>query len=235
MKNLLLIDDDKELVSFLEKFLTSAGFKTEVAFDGEEGLSKILSKDYNLILLDIKMPRMDGFEVLRLLRQKNDTPVLMLTIENSEQDILLALEMGADDYISKPFSEQELLKHVQAVLRYTEHKTGNTDDKISYQDIELFPTQQQITCQGFTIELTSTELLLLEKFLTHPGDLLTRSDLSEQILGKKLIPSDRSIDMHLSNLRRKIPIRLDGQLRVKNVRGQGYVWLGEQEAIKKSS
>jgi len=231
MKNLLLIDDDKELVSLLAKSLTSAGFATEVAYDGEQGLSKILSKNYNLILLDIRMPRMDGFEVLRLLRQKNDTPVLMLTTQNSEKEILLALEMGADDYISKPFSEQELLKHIYAVLRYTEYKTGNTDNKISYMDIELFPTQQQITCQGFTIELTSTELLLLEKFLTSPGKLLTRSQLSEQILGKKLQPSDRSIDMHLSNLKRKIPTRLDGQLRVKNIRGQGYIWLDEQQAI----
>ncbi|WP_160063608.1 response regulator [Psychromonas sp. L1A2] len=234
MKNLLLIDDDKELVSLLADFLTSAGFNIEVAYDGEQGLSKILSKNYNLILLDIIMPRMNGFEVLRLLRQKNDTPVLMLTNKSNEKDIQLALEMGADDYISKPFSEQELLKHIQAVLRYTEYKTGNTDNKVSHMDIELFPTQQQITCQGFTIELTSTELLLLEKFLTYPGKLLTRSDLSEQILGKKLQPSDRSIDMHLSNLKRKIPIRLDGQLRVKNIRGRGYIWLDEQEPIMQS-
>lgn len=230
MKNLLLIDDDKELVSVLAAYLTSAGFKIEVAYDGEQGLSKILSKDYDLILLDIMMPRMNGFEVLRLLRQKNDTPVLMLPNQNSEKDILFALELGADDYISKPFSERELLKHIQAVLRYTEYKTGNTDNKICHLDIELFPTQQQIACQGFTIELTSTELLLLEKFLTYPGKLLTRSDLSEEILGKKLQPLDRCIDMHLSNLRRKIPTRLDGQLRVKNIRGSGYIWLDGQQA-----
>lgn len=225
MKNLLLIDDDKELVSLLDKNLTSEGFIVETAYDGEEGLNKFLIKDYDLIILDGVMPRMSGFEMLKLIRQKTDTPVLMLTAENDQTEHVISLGMGADDYLTKPFSERDLSGRIKVMLRRIQYKKGNADNKISHLDIELFPSQQQALCQERTIELTNTELLLLEKFLTNPGQLLEKSVLSEQVLGKKLQKFDRSIDMHLSNLRRKLPTRLDGQIRVKNFRGRGYMWL----------
>ena len=225
MKNLLLIDDDKELVSLLDKNLTSEGFIVETAYDGEEGLNKFLIKDYDLIILDGVMPRMSGFEMLKLIRQKTDTPVLMLTAENDQTEHVISLGMGADDYLTKPFSERDLSGRIKVMLRRIQYKKGNADNKISHLDIELFPSQQQALCQERTIELTNTELLLLEKFLNNPGQLLEKSALSEQVLGKKLQKFDRSIDMHLSNLRRKLPTRLDGQIRVKNFRGRGYMWL----------
>lgn len=225
MKNLLLIDDDKELVSLLDKNLTSEGFIVETAYDGEEGLNKFLIKDYDLIILDGVMPRMSGFEMLKLIRQKTDTPVLMLTAENDQTEQVISLGIGADDYLTKPFSERDLSGRIKVMLRRIQYKKGNADNKISHLDIELFPSQQQALCQERTIELTNTELLLLEKFLTNPGQLLEKSALSEQVLGKKLQKFDRSIDMHLSNLRRKLPARLDGQIRVKNFRGRGYMWL----------
>ena len=225
MKNLLLIDDDKELVSLLDKNLTSEGFIVETAYDGEEGLNKFLIKDYDLIILDEVMPRMSGFEVLKLIRQKTDIPVLMLTAENDQTKQVISLGMGADDYLTKPFSERDLSGRIKVMLRRIQYKKANADNKISHLDIELFPSQQQALCQERTIELTNTELLLLEKFLTNPGQLLEKSALSEQVLGKKLQKFDRSIDMHLSNLRRKLPTRLDGQIRVKNFRGRGYMWL----------
>ena len=225
MKNLLLIDDDKELVSLLDKNLTSEGFIVETAYDGEEGLNKFLLKDYDLIILDVVMPRMSGFEMLKLIRQKTDTPVLMLTAENYQTEQAISLGMGADDYLTKPFSERDLSARIKVMLRRIQYKKANADNKISHLDIELFPSQQQALCQERTIELTNTELLLLEKFLTNPGQLLEKSVLSEQVLGKKLHKLDRSIDMHLSNLRRKLPTRLDGQIRVKNFRGRGYMWL----------
>lgn len=225
MKNLLLIDDDKELVSLLDKNLTSEGFIVETAYDGEEGLNKFLIKDYDLIILDEVMPRMSGFEVLKLIRQKTDIPVLMLTAENDQTKQVISLGMGADDYLTKPFSERDLSGRIKVMLRRVQYKKGNAENKISHLDIELFPSQQQALCQERTIELTNTELLLLEKFLTNPGQLLEKSTLSEQVLGKKLQKFDRSIDMHLSNLRRKLPTRLDGQIRVKNFRGRGYMWL----------
>ena len=225
MKNILLIDDDKELVSLLAEFLTLESYHIDIAYDGEDGLLQSLNNKYDLILLDVMMPRMSGFEMLKLLRQKNDTPVLMLTAKGDEIDRVLGLEMGADDYLAKPFSERELLARIRAILRRTQYATSPTENKLSHLDIELFPATQQAICQGLTIELTSTEILLLEKFLQHPGELFSKSELSEEVLGKELHPFDRSIDMHLSNLRRKLPTRLDGQTRVKNFRGRGYMWL----------
>lgn len=222
MNKLLLIDDDKELVSLLVKFLSIENFEVEIAYDGETGLQQALVGNYELILLDVMMPRMNGFEMLKLLRQKSDTPVLMLTTKG---DKVFGPEMGADDYLAKPFSERELLARIRAVLRRTQHKKTENKSKINHLDIAFYPAQQQAICQGLTIELTSTELLLLEKFLSHPGELFSKAELSEQVLGKKLQPFDRSIDMHLSNLRRKLPERIDGQTRVKNFRGKGYMWL----------
>jgi two-component system response regulator CpxR len=225
MKNILLIDDDKELVSLLAEFLSLENFKIDTAPDGEAGLQKALSGEYDLLLLDVMMPRLNGFEVLKLLRQKSDTPVLMLTAKGDEIDKVLGLEMGADDYLAKPFSERELLARIRAILRRTQHKGSESPSKLTHLDIELFPSQQQAVCQDFTIELTGTELLLLEKFLASPGELFSKAELSEEVLGKKLQPFDRSIDMHLSNIRRKLPTRLDGQTRVKNYRGRGYMWV----------
>ncbi|WP_028864069.1 response regulator [Psychromonas aquimarina] len=235
MKNLLLIDDDKELVSLLAEFLSLENFNIDTAFDGESGLQKALTGSYDLILLDVMMPRMNGFEMLKLLRQKSEIPVLMLTAKGDEIDKVLGLEMGADDYLAKPFSERELLARIRAILRRTQHKSAEVHSKISHLDIELFPAQQQAICQDFTIELTGTELLLLEKFLHNPGELFSKAELSEQVLGKKLQPFDRSIDMHLSNLRRKLPARLDGQTRVKNFRGRGYMWLEGETLTQEAS
>ena len=234
MKNLLLVDDDRELVSLLAEFLSLENFNIATEHDGESGLQQALTGNYDLILLDVMMPRMNGFEMLKLLRQKSETPVLMLTAKGDEIDKVLGLEMGADDYLAKPFSERELLARIRAILRRTQHKNSESKNKIWHLDIELFPAQQQAVCQDFTIELTGTELLLLEKFLHHPGELFSKAELSEQVLGKKLQPFDRSIDMHLSNLRRKLPARLDGQTRVKNFRGRGYMWL-EGNAISKEA
>jgi len=226
MKNLLLIDDDKELVSLLAEFLSLENFNIDTAPDGEIGLQKALTGNYDLLLLDVMMPRLNGFEVLKLLRQKSDTPVLMLTAKGDEIDKVLGLEMGADDYLAKPFSERELLARIRAILRRTQYKNADLPaNKLTHLDIELYPAQQQAICQDFTIELTGTELLLLEKFLANPGELFSKAELSEEVLGKKLQPFDRSIDMHLSNIRRKLPTRQDGQTRVKNFRGRGYMWL----------
>lgn len=225
MKKILLIDEDKELVSLLAEFLSLENFNIDTAYDGETGLQKALSGTYDLILLAVMMPRMNGLEMLKLLRQKKDIPVLILTAKGDKIDKALGLEMDTDDYLAKPFSERELLARIRAIIRRTQHIKNEGQSEISHLDVELYPDQRQAICQGFTIELTGTELLLLEKFLHNPGKLFSKEELSEQVLGKKLQPFDRSIDMHLSNIRRKLPARLDGQTRVKNFRGRGYVWL----------
>ncbi|MFT7052589.1 MAG: two-component system response regulator CpxR [Psychromonas sp.] len=228
MEKLLIIDDDIELVSLLAEFLSLENFDVETASDGEEGLQKALNGDYELILLDVMMPRMNGFEMLKLLRQKSDIPVLMLTAKGEDINKVSGLELGADDYLAKPFSERELIARIRAILRRTQYKKVDQAGRINHLDIELFPAQQQAVCQGITIELTGTEILLLEKFILSPGELFSKAELSEQVLDKKLEPFDRSIDMHLSNLRRKLPERLDGHTRVKNFRGRGYMWLEGQ-------
>ena len=232
MEKLLIIDDDIELVSLLAEFLSLENFDVETACDGEEGLQKTLDGNYELILLDVMMPRMNGFEMLKLLRQKSDIPVLMLTAKGEDINKVSGLELGADDYLAKPFSERELIARIRAILRRTQYKKVDQVSSINHLDIEIFPAQQQAVCQGVTIELTGTELLLLEKFIQHPGELFSKAELSEQVLDKKLEPFDRSIDMHLSNLRRKLPERLDGHTRVKNFRGRGYMWLEGQLSLQ---
>ncbi|AGH80406.1 copper-sensing two-component system response regulator CpxR [Psychromonas sp. CNPT3] len=225
MKKLLLIDDDKELVSLLSDFLRKENFIVDIAFDGEQGLQKALSGDYDMLILDAMMPRMNGMDMLKLLRQKSDVPVLILANKGDPIDKALGVAMNADDYLTKPFCERDLLAQTLSILRRNQHKKIDPKDMISYLDVQLYHDQQQVICQNFTIELTTTELLLLETFLTHPGKIFSKVELSEDILGKKLLPFDRSIDMHLSNIRRKLPPRIDGNTRVKNFRGKGYMWV----------
>lgn len=235
MYQLLLIDDDRELAALLKEFLSLEGFETELAHDGVTGLEKALARTYDLILLDVMMPKLNGFDTLKQLRQTSQQPVLMLTAKGEEIDRVLGLEMGADDYLAKPFSDRELVARIKAILRRTANKTPETaaslhTNSISHLDIELYPGKQTALCQQQSVDLTGTEFLLLQAFIEHPGQVISKADLSERVLGKKLMPFDRSIDMHLSNLRRKLPERLDGQDRVKTLRGRGYIWLEGSEA-----
>ncbi len=226
MSNLLLIDDDRELAALLKEFLSLEGFEVELAYDGEQGLAKALSNDYDLILLDVMMPRLNGFDTLKFLRQKSDQPVLMLTAKGEEIDRVLGLEMGADDYLAKPFSDRELVARIKAIMRRTSFKKLDANlETLVHLDVTLYPSKQQVVCQELHVDLTGTEFMLLQQFVAHPGKLFSKADLSEQVLGKKLMPFDRSLDMHLSNLRRKLPPRVDGQDRVKTLRGRGYMWL----------
>ncbi|TNH68654.1 winged helix-turn-helix domain-containing protein, partial [Aeromonas veronii] len=184
-----------------------------------------------LVLLDVMMPKLNGFAMLTKLRKTHDTPVLMLTARGDSQDRVNGLEAGADDYLAKPFDDRELLARVRAILRRTQSappQRGNSSDEVHFMDIVLQPGLQQARCGEQLLELTATEFGLLECLLRNPGQIVSKSHLSEQVLGKKLEPFDRAIDMHLSNLRKKLPDRTDGQPRFKTVRGRGYLWL-EQE------
>jgi len=227
MTRLLIVDDDHELAQLLDEYLSLEGFQIDVAPDGEQGLQRLQQGRYDLMLLDVMMPGLSGFEVLKRLRgQGNRQPVLMLTAKGDEIDRVLGLEMGADDYLPKPFSERELLARIKAILRRTGDQQPPEDSgNLRYMDIELHPGQQQTLCQGQEVELTGTEFLLLQYLLGHAGELLSKAELSEQVLGKRLAPFDRSIDMHLSNLRKKLPPRTDGLPRMKTLRGRGYIWL----------
>jgi len=226
MTKLLMIDDDKELAELVSEFLQLENLQVDTAHDGEAGLNALKENDYDMILLDVMMPNLNGFEVLKKLRINDNTPVLMLTAKGDEIDRVLGLEMGADDYLPKPFSDRELIARIKAILRRTETTiTPTNSELLTHLDIEINSRTQEAWCQGQLLDLTSTELMLLETMISAPGTILTKADLSEQVLGKKLTPFDRSIDMHLSNLRKKLPERQDDKTRIRTLRGRGYMWL----------
>ncbi|WP_299016968.1 response regulator [uncultured Photobacterium sp.] len=229
MAKILLVDDDTELTALLTDILEMEGFEIIEANNGEQGLSKV-DDSIDLILLDVMMPKMNGTEMLRKLREQHSTPVLMLTAKGEEIDRVLGLELGADDYLPKPFSDRELLARMRAILRRTQHTDSDhrqSPDCLTYQDINIYPGRQEVHCNDQAIDMTGTELALLSYFIQHPGQIISKHELSLEVLGKRLAQFDRAIDMHVSNLRKKLPVRSDGKPRIKTLRGKGYLLVEE--------
>ncbi|WP_435247952.1 response regulator [Vibrio sp. nBUS_14] len=228
MANILLIDDDTELTGLLKDILSFEGFTVSEANDGYAGLDTI-NDEIDLVLLDVMMPRLNGMETLKKLRENWETPVLMLTAKGEEIDRVIGLELGADDYLPKPFSDRELLARIRAILRRTQTAAAPkaASDSIQYQDIEVFPGKQEAYCNGQQIDLTTTEFALLSHLIQNPGQVITKEALSLDVLGKRLAAFDRAIDMHISNLRKKIPERNDGKSRIKTLRARGYLLVEE--------
>ncbi|EHN69441.1 MULTISPECIES: response regulator [Aliivibrio] len=227
MAKILLVDDDIELTALLKDILSLEGYNVIEANNGIEGLAAI-TDDLDLILLDIMMPKMNGMDMLRKLRETNETPVLMLTAKGEEIDRVIGLELGADDYLPKPFSDRELLARIRAILRRTQGKTKESNSSsIKYQDIELFIGKQEAYRNGEMMELTGTEFGLLSQFIQKPGEIISKEELSLEVLGKRLAPFDRAIDMHVSNLRKKLPPLSEGKPRIKTLRGRGYLFVEE--------
>ncbi|KQA18795.1 response regulator [Vibrio metoecus] len=228
MAHILLIDDDTELTSLLTEVLQYEGFDISEANDGEAGLAAV-SDEVDLILLDVMMPKLNGMETLKRLREKWATPVLMLTAKGEEIDRVIGLELGADDYLPKPFSDRELLARIRAILRRTQNALPpKHSDVIECQDLQVYPGKQEAYCQGQLLDLTTTEFALLTHFVQSPGETLTKEMLSVEVLGKRLAAFDRAIDMHVSNLRKKLPERQDGKARIKTLRGRGYLMVQEE-------
>ncbi|MFT6256682.1 MAG: two-component system response regulator CpxR [Cellvibrionaceae bacterium] len=227
MNRILLIDDDIGLSDLLSQLLELEGFVLTQAYDGEQGLMMAQQQDFDLILLDVMLPKLNGFEVLRALRQRKQTPVLMLTARGDEIDRVVGLEIGADDYLPKPFNDRELVARIRAILRraQTTQQDSQASEMMQFGDLRLDPTRQETYCNEQLIILTGTEFSLLFHLIEKSGELVTKESLSENVLGKKLMPFDRSLDMHLSNLRKKLPERQDGRPRVKTLRGKGYIWI----------
>ncbi|GIU19111.1 response regulator [Shewanella sp. MBTL60-007] len=226
MSRILLVDDDLGLSELLAQLLELEGFELTLAHDGQAGLDLALAQQFDLILLDVMLPKLNGFEVLRALRSKKQTPVLMLTARGDEIDRVVGLEIGADDYLPKPFNDRELVARIRAIIRRTHIQPNETQQTTHhYGDIKLDPARQEVHCQDQLIILTGTEFSLLCELVKNAGELASKEALSEKVLGKKLMPFDRSLDMHLSNLRKKMPERDDGRPRVKTIRGKGYIWL----------
>jgi len=237
MSHILVIDDDTELCELLAEYLKPEGFEITAVHDGEQGLQLAVSGagQYDLIVLDIMLPGMNGFEVLQRLRSQSDTPVLMLTARDEEVDRIVGLEMGADDYLPKPFNPRELIARARAILRRTKDrpdKSATVPTKITVGDIELDAGTRVVHRNGEQVELTSVEFSLLEMLLRAAGHVVTREQLAEGVLGRALTAYDRSVDVHLSSLRKKLGHKVGEIERIKTVRGSGYIYVNPTQSDK---
>jgi len=230
MHRILVIDDDVDLCELLTDYLTPEGLQVEAVHDGDRGADRALSGDHALVVLDVMLPGISGFDVLRRIRAGSKVPVLMLTARGDEVDRIVGLEMGADDYLPKPFNPRELVARIRAIQRRVEPGrerepgSGKAAEKVVVGDVQLDPGARVVLQRGQPIDLTSVEFALLEVLLRAAGQVATREDLAKEGLGRRLSPYDRSIDVHVSSLRKKLGHQLGGAERIKTVRGTGYIY-----------
>ena len=218
MEDVLLIDDDVELCSMLTEYLGKNGFRVKSVHRGDTGLKAAQQRPWGLILLDVMLPGMDGFEVLKRVRAESGVNVLLLTARGEDVDRIVGLEIGADDYLPKPFNPRELLARMRAILRRHNASPAADAGVLRVQDLELDPAARQAVQSGKKLELTDVEFGMLEALMRSAGKVVSRDELSETVLGRKFDPFDRSLDMHVSRLRRK----LSHEDQVKTIRGVGY-------------
>jgi two-component system response regulator CpxR len=214
---ILVIDDDVELCSLLKQFLQREGFQVECAHDGKAGLELAAQGQIDLVVLDVMLPGMDGFEILRRLRQQGRIPVLMLTARGEDVDRIVGLELGADDYLPKPFNPRELAARIRAILRRMEPNSAS--NRIEANGVTLDPGSREVYCGGRRVELTTIEFDILEHLMRAAGRVLSRDALMEAMYNRKATAFDRSMDMHISHLRRKLETE---RPLIKTVRGVGY-------------
>lgn len=226
MDRILVIDDDVELCGLVSEYLAPEGFQVEAVHDGRVGLERALNGNYLLVVLDVMLPGMNGFDVLRNMRDKSRIPVLLLTARGEDVDRIVGLEIGADDYLPKPFNPRELVARIRAVLRRT--TAGSNGDgvpeAVKVGDVELDPATRTVKQNGKALDLTSVEFNLLEVLLREAGRVVTRERLVDSVLSRKFSPFDRSIDMHVSKLRKKLGDSDAGDDHIKTVRGVGYIF-----------
>lgn len=228
MNKVLIIDDDEELCDLVSEYLSVEGFETASVHDGEGGLKKAASGEFDLAILDVMLPKMNGFDVLRNLRTTSKLPVLMLTARGDDMERIVGLEIGADDYLPKPFNPRELAARLRAILRRVETADENAaPEKLVVGDLELSASSRSAKLNGKELILTSVEFDLLAALLREAGRIAKKEDLSETVLERGLSPYDRSLDMHISNLRKKLGVRKDGSDRIKTIRSVGYIYTTE--------
>ena len=216
---ILLVDDDAELCHLLGEFLKREGFTVDCEHDGHGGLSKALAGGMDLVVLDVMLPGLDGFEILRRLRPHSKVPVIMLTARGEDVDRIVGLELGADDYLPKPFNPRELAARIRAVLRRYEQRPPDSSARVEINGVALNPGTREVLVQGKPVELTTFEFDILEMLMRSAGRVLSRDRLMENFYNRKATPFDRSIDMHISHLRKKIE---HGDTLIKTIRGVGY-------------
>ena len=226
MTTVLLIDDDEELSALLREYLEQEGFDVAVAPDGERALGRVVDARADIVVLDIMMPKVDGIEVLRRIRTESTIPVLMLTARGDETDRIRGLDLGADDYLSKPCSPAELVARIRAVLRRAGPDAPASDALVAG-PLSLDPPRRVASWNGRALKLTGIEFNILETLVNRKGKPVSRAELSQQGLGRPLAPYDRSIDVHISAIRQKLGTFADGRSPIMNVRGIGYQYVIE--------
>jgi two-component system, OmpR family, response regulator CpxR len=224
-QSILIIDDDTGLCELLGSYLATEGFAVEAAHDGAQGADRALTGAFSLVVLDVMLPTLNGFEVLRRIRQGSQVPVLMLTARGDEIDRIVGLEMGADDYLPKPFNPRELVARLRAIQRRTQAAPPAGEPRpelLEVGDLTLDLGTRSVRCAGVPVELTSLEFSVCEALLRLAGSVVSREDLTRQALGREFGSYDRSIDVHVSSLRKKLGPAAGGEDRIKSVRGVGY-------------
>jgi DNA-binding response OmpR family regulator len=228
---ILVVDDDAELCELLTDYLTGEGYAVTTVHDGASGLVQASAHPYGLVVLDVMLPGLSGFDVLRRLREVSRVPVLMLTARGEDVDRIVGLEMGADDYLAKPFNPRELVARIRAIQRRaTEGPSGTSpgdSETILVEDVELRVGSRTVLRDGDELKLTSAEFTLLEVLMRTAGKPVSREDLCLTVLGRPLSPYDRAIDVHISNLRKKLGPRPVGGERIKTLRAVGYVYASD--------
>ena len=229
MQKILVVDDDVELCELVAEYLEPDGYQVEAVNDGNAGVKRALSGEHALVVLDYMLPGLNGFEVLRQVRAASLVPIVMLTARGDDMNRIVGLQLGADDYLPKPFNPLELVARINAVLRRAQPQTDKSKVEVLVNgDIEMDNRTRTVRRNSQAIELTVVEYSLLEKFLQTPGRVITREELVKEVLHRELSPFDRSIDTHVSNLRKKIGHEVNGTERIKTIRGIGYIYAPEE-------
>lgn len=215
---ILVIDDDVELAGLLDAFLQREGFQAEFVHEGRSGLDRALNGRFDLIVLDVMLPGLDGFEILRRLRQQSRVPVIMLTARGEDVDRIVGLESGADDYVPKPFNPRELAARIRAIQRRV--VPPETSQRLEVNGVVLDTGSREVYCDGKLVDFTTVEFDILEQLMRSAGRVVSRDALMEALYNRKATPYDRSMDMHISHLRKKL--ERGGTERIKTIRGVGY-------------
>ena len=229
--HILLVDDDTELTTLLSEFLRREGFTVDAEHEGNRGLARATEAGNDLVVLDVMLPGIDGFEILRRLRAESKVPVIMLTARGEDVDRIVGLELGADDYLPKPFNPRELVARIRAILRRYEPRVPTAGGRIEVGGISLDPGTREVTVNGKPVDFTTFEFDILELLMRNAGRVLSRDALMENFYNRKATPFDRSIDMHISHLRKKLE---NGDALIKTIRGVGYQFSrgGEDTAVE---
>lgn len=230
MERILVIDDDHELCDLLQEYLEPEGFEIQAVHDGKKGLEKALEESFDLLVLDIMLPGQNGFEVLRQLRNSSEVPVIMLTARGEDVDRIVGLEMGADDYLPKPFNPRELTARIRSILRRSRNTpTEGEEGVLAVGDVKLYTGSHSVLRGGEEIRTTGVEFRFLQMLLEHAGHIVSRQDLARKVLERSYSPFDRSVDVHISNIRKKLGALPGGEERIKTIRGEGYLYVLREE------